>query len=127
MEYSVRGPEAAKRQGVCCTNSPPDLMLQELNPGSSTVLTHAADAEWMVGAIDLCARATRPCGGGVSPLPATGYIPCRSWLLGEIQQSERILLVETQTEGTTFIAGSYLAPASVTWGILKPRQAVAFA
>jgi hypothetical protein len=35
--------------------------------------------------------------------------------------------VETQTEGTPFIAASYHAPPGVNHGIVKPRQAVAFA
>jgi hypothetical protein len=56
-----------------------------------------------------------------------GPRPCRSWLLDGILQSERILLIETQTDGTPFIAVSYHAPPAVSWGIVKPRQAVAFA
>ena len=38
-----------------------------------------------------------------------GLRPCRSWLLGEIWLSERIVLIETRTEGTPFIAVSYQA------------------
>jgi hypothetical protein len=45
----------------------------------------------------------------------------------EIRLSDRILLIETQTEGTPFIAASYHAPPGTSWGIVKPRQAVAFA
>jgi hypothetical protein len=56
-----------------------------------------------------------------------GLPRCRSWLLDKIRLSERILLIETQTEGTPFIAVSYHAPPGVTWGIVKPQQAVAFA
>jgi hypothetical protein len=56
-----------------------------------------------------------------------GLHPCRSWLLGEIKLSERILLIETQIDGTPFVAVSYHAPPGVTYGIVKPRQAVAFA
>ena len=56
-----------------------------------------------------------------------GLLPCRSWLLDEIRLSERILLIETQTEGMPIIAVSYHAPPDVNWGICKPRQAVAFA
>ena len=65
-------------------------------------------------------------GRGVA-IPGHGLHPCRSWLLGEIGFSERVLLIETQMEGTPFIAVSYHAPPGVTWGIVKPRQAVAFA
>jgi endonuclease/exonuclease/phosphatase family metal-dependent hydrolase len=127
---AFRGPETAKRQGGLLRELAPDLMLlQELNPGSSAVLKAAAGADWMVRAIDLRTSAPddslvrRP---GVA-IAGRGLHPCRSWLLGEIQQSERILLIETQTEGTPFIAVSYHAPPGVTSGIVKPQQAVAFA
>jgi hypothetical protein len=51
---AFRGPNAAKRQGKLLHQLAPDLMLlQELNPGSSTVLANAAGADWMVRAIDL--------------------------------------------------------------------------
>jgi hypothetical protein len=51
---AFRGPKAAKLQGGLLRELAPDLMLlQELNPGSSTVLADAAGADWMVRAIDL--------------------------------------------------------------------------
>ena len=51
---AFRGPETAKRQGDLLHNLAPDLMLlQELNPGSSTALKEAAGADWMIRAIDL--------------------------------------------------------------------------
>jgi len=108
----------------------PDLMLlQEVNPGSSAVLADAAGAEWIVQAIDL--RTPEPVDSPVRrrgvAIAGHGLHPCRSWLLGEIRFSERVLLIETQMEGTPFIAVSYHAPPGVTWGIVKPRQAVAFA
>jgi endonuclease/exonuclease/phosphatase family metal-dependent hydrolase len=127
---NFRGPEAAKRQGGLLCELAPDLMLlQEVNPGSSADLAEAAGADWMVKAIDL-----RPPVPDDSPVRWRGVAiaghgpqPCRSWLLDEIGQSERILLIETQTKGTPFIAVSYHAPPGVTWKIVKPRQAVAFA
>ena len=104
------------------------MLLQEVNPGSSAVLADAAGADWMVRAIDL--RTPEPVDSPVRrrgvAIAGHGLHPCRSWLLGEIRLSERILLIETQTEGTPFIAVSYHAPPGVTWGIVKPRQAVAF-
>jgi exonuclease III len=127
---AFRGREAAKRQGGLLRKRAPDLMLlQEVNPGSSEVLAEAAGADWMVRAIDL--RTPVPNDSPVRwrgvAIAGHGLRPCRSWLLGEIPQSERILLIETQTEGTPFIAVSYHAPPGVTYGIVKPRQAVAFA
>jgi hypothetical protein len=97
----------------------PDLMLlQEVNPGSSAVLADAAGAEWMVRAIDL--RTPEPVDSAVRrrgvAIAGHGLHPCRSWLLGEIRFSERVLLIETQMEGRPFIAVSYHAPPGVTWG-----------
>jgi len=128
---AFRGPEAAKRQGGLLRKLAPDLtLLQEVNPGSSAVLADAAGADWMVRAIDM--RLTRspddsPMRRRGVAIAGHGLRPCRSWLLGEIRLSERILFIETQTEGTPFIAVSYHAPPGVTWGIVKPQQAVAFA
>ena len=128
---AFRRPEAAKRQGDLLRQLAPDLMLlQELNPGSSSVLADAAGVDWMVRAIDL--RTPEP-----NDLPVRrrgvaiaghGAPPRRSWLLDGIRLSERVLFIETQTaDGTPFIAVSYHAPPGVTWGIVKPQQAIAFA
>jgi exonuclease III len=125
---AFRGPKAAKRQGALLRELAPDLvLLQELNPGSSAVLTDAADTDWMVRAIDL--RTPKPGDQHVRGVAIAGHgpPPCRSSLLDNIQLSERILAIETQTEGTPLIAVSYHAPPGVSWGIVKPRQAVAFA
>src|SRR5215470_11544170 len=69
----------------------------------------------------------RPRGSATARGSAAQTRPCRWWLLGGLPQSERILLIESQTEGTPFIAVSYHAPPGVTYGIIKPQQAVAFA
>ena len=128
---AFRGPKAAKQQGDLLRKLAPDLMLlQEVNPGSSEVLRAAAGADWMVRAIDM--RLTRspddsPMRRRGVAIAGHGLRPCRSWLPGEVRLSERILFIETQTEGTPFIAVSYHAPPGVTWGIVKPQQAVAFA
>jgi len=109
--------KAAKRQGSLLRELAPDLMLlHELNPGSSAVLADAAGADWMVRAIDL--RTPEADGSPVRrrgvAIAGHGLHPCRSWLLGEIRLSERILLIETKTEGTPFIAVSYHAPPGVS-------------
>lgn len=127
---AFRGLEAAKRQGDLLRKLAPDLMLlQELNPGSSTALKEAAGADWMIRAIDL--RIPEPHDAPVRPhgvaIAGNGSPPGRSWLLEGIRQSERILIIETQTDGTPFIAVSYHASPGVAFGIVKPQQAVAFA
>jgi hypothetical protein len=123
-----RGRKAAKRQGGLLRELAPELMLlQEVNPGSSAVLADAAGADWMVKAIDLRSRGSDISRRHGVAIAGHGLPPCRSWLLGEIELSERILLIETHTEGTPFIAVSYHAPPGVSYGIAKPRQAVAFA
>jgi endonuclease/exonuclease/phosphatase (EEP) superfamily protein YafD len=128
---AFRGPKAAKRQGGLLRELAPDLMLlQELNPGSSAVLADAAGAEWMVRAIDLRTPEPndRPVRRRGVAIAGRGLPPCRSWLLDGIRLPERTLFIETQTmDGTPFTAVSYHAPPGVTWGIVKPRQAVAFA
>jgi Endonuclease/Exonuclease/phosphatase family len=125
-----RGCEAAELQGRLLRELAPDLMLlQEVNPGSSTVLCEAAGADWIVRAIDL--RTPAPDDSPVRrrgvAIAGHGLPPRRSWLLNEIKRPELILLIETQTEGKPFIAASYHAPPGVSWGIVKPQQAVAFA
>ena len=109
------------------------MLLQEVNPGSSEVLRDAAGADWMVRAIDL--RTSEPddspvrrlvgvaiAGRGLPPR-CRWLLPRRWWLSDQIRLPERILLIEIQTEGTPFIAH---APPGVSWGIVKPQQAVAF-
>jgi endonuclease/exonuclease/phosphatase family metal-dependent hydrolase len=127
---AFRGREAAKRQGGLLRQLAPDLMLlQEVNPSSSDYLAETAGADWIVTAID---RRTpepddQPVRGHGVAIAGHGPRPSRSWLLDDIGLLERILLIETQIEGTPFIAASYHAPPGVTYGIVKPRQAVAFA
>jgi endonuclease/exonuclease/phosphatase (EEP) superfamily protein YafD len=127
---AFRGPKAAKRQGDLLRELAPDLMLlQELNPGWSALLADAAGADWMIRAIDL--RTSEPDDSPVRrrgvAIAGHGLPPCRSRLFDGIWLPERILLIETHKEGTPFIAVSYHAPPGVSWGIVKPRQAVAFA
>lgn len=127
---AFRGPKVAKRQGRLLLGLAPDLMLlQELNPGSSAALADAAGVGWMIRAIDLRTpepddTPVRRRGVGIC---GRGLPPPRSWLLGGIRLSERILIIETRMERTRFTAASYHAPPGVNWGIVKPRQAVAFA
>jgi endonuclease/exonuclease/phosphatase family metal-dependent hydrolase len=125
-----RGPEAAKSQGALLHELSADLiLLQEVNPSSSEALRKAARADWMVRAIDL--PTMKPDDSPVRrhgvAIAGYGPPPCRKWLLDGIQQPERIVLTETQTEGTPFVAVSYHAPPGVSFKIVKPQQAVAFA
>jgi hypothetical protein len=127
---AFRGREAAERQGRLLRESAPDLMLlQELNPGSSEVLARAAGADWIVRAIDLRdpEEEDSPVRRRGVAVAGHGLRLCCSWLLDGIRFPERVLLIGTLMEGTPFIAASYHAPPGVTWGIIKPRQAVAFA
>jgi len=131
-----RDRKTAKRQGDLLRSLAPDLMLlQEVNPGSSEVLRDAAGADWIEMAIDLRTPEPkdRPVGGGVAiagrglPLRCRSLLPHCWWSPDQVRQPERILLIETQTEGMPFIAASYHAPPGVDWKIVKPQQAVAFA
>jgi hypothetical protein len=124
-----RAGAAAKQQGDLLRRLGPDLMLlQEVNCGSSEILCHAAGADWMVKAVDLTPKPDdAPVRRRGVAIAGCGPPLRRSWLLNDIRFPEKILLIETQTEGTPFIAVSYHAPPGVTHGIKKPRQAVAFA
>lgn len=53
--------------------------------------------------------------------PASG----RAWLPGAVPLPERILLTEACADGISLTAVSYHAPPGVSWGLVKPRQAVA--
>jgi hypothetical protein len=111
------------------------MLLQEVNPGSSEILRDAADADWMVRAIDLPDPEHSPVRrrgvaiAGRGPPPRRRCLLPRCWWLpDQVRFPEQILLIETQTaEGTPFIAVSYHAPPGVSYGIIKPQQAVAFA
>jgi hypothetical protein len=127
---AFRGTKAAKRQGKLLQQLAPDLiLLQELNPGSSSALVEASGADWIVRSIDLRAPDSNdtPVRRRGVAIAGRGPPPRRSWLLNEIQLPERLLLIETHQNGTPFVAASYHAPPGVNWGIVKPRQAVAFA
>ena len=110
---AFRGGKSAEQQGSLLRERAPDpMLLQELNPGSSEVLARAAGADWIVRAIDLRDREeddSHVRRRGVT-LAGDGLRLCRSWLLNGIHFPGRVLLIETQMEGTPFIAVSYHAP-----------------
>jgi hypothetical protein len=56
-----------------------------------------------------------------------GPAPRRAWVPEDVPLPERILLADTTVDGRDLLAVSYHAPPGVSWGITKPRQAVAFA
>jgi endonuclease/exonuclease/phosphatase family metal-dependent hydrolase len=128
---AFRGAAAAQRQGRLLRELKPDLLLlQEVNPGSAEVLRRAAGASWLIRAVDH--RVPRP---GDRPvrrrgvaIAGSGPAPARSWLLpAAVPLPERILLTEISMDGISLTAVSYHASPGVSWGLVKPRQAVAFA
>jgi hypothetical protein len=108
----------------------PDLiLLQEVNPGSAEVLRQAAGADWLICAANLRARAPedRPVRSRGVAIAGHGQAPSRAWLPADVLLPERILAAETTLDGVGLTVVSYHAPPGVTWGIDKPRQAVALA
>jgi hypothetical protein len=108
----------------------PDLiLLQEVNPGSAEVLRRAAGADWLICAANLRMRAPddRAVRSRGVATAGHGQAPSRAWLPADVLLPERILAAETTVDGIGLTAVSYHAPPGVTWGIAKPRQAVAFA
>ena len=120
----------ARVQGELLRKFRPDLiLLQEVNRGSAEVLRQAAGADWLICAADLRARAAddRPVRSRGVAIAGRGQAPGHAWVPLDVPLPERILLVETTVDGTGLTAVSYHAPPGVNWGIIKPRQAVAFA
>lgn len=120
----------AQRQGELLRELGPDLVfLQEVNPGSADTLRQSAGADWLLPAVRLRATAPgdRPVRRRGVAIAGRGAPPARSWLLEGVQLPERVLLAEISLAGRQVTAISYHAPPGVTWGLVKPRQAVALA
>jgi hypothetical protein len=120
---------AAARQGKLLQKLAPDLMLlQEINRSSIEILAEEAGADWLVPAVDL-----RVAELGESAVLSRGVAIAgrgelgRAWLPIEVAMPERVLAVEACIDGSPVTAVSYHAPPGVTWGLVKPRQAVAAA
>jgi hypothetical protein len=125
-----RGAAGARRQGELLRRLGPDLMLlQEVNLGSAETLRQAAGADWLICAADLRVRAAddRPVRARGVAIAGRGPVPARAWLPRDVPLPERILLAEITLEGLGLTAVTYHAPPGVSWGIAKPRQAVALA
>jgi hypothetical protein len=130
---NFRGRKTAKRQGDLLREIAPDLMLlQEVNPRSSEDPRDAAGADWMVRAIDLRTpdpedspvrwRGVAIAGRGRPPRRKS-LLPDDWWPPDQIEQRA----ARNAAKGTPFIAASYHAPPGVSYKIIKPQQAVAFA
>jgi hypothetical protein len=120
---------AAAQQGKLLQKLAPDLMLlQEINRSSIEILAEEAGADWLVPAVDL-----RVAELGESAALSRGVAIAgrgelgRAWLPIEVAMPERVLAVEACIDGSPVTAVSYHAPPGVTWGLVKPRQAVAAA
>jgi endonuclease/exonuclease/phosphatase family metal-dependent hydrolase len=127
---AYRGAAAAEQQGALLRELATDVvLLQEVNPNSAHVLRQAAGADWLVRAVDLRIALSddRPVRHRGVAVAGRGAPPRSAWLLTDGPFPERTLLAEVTIDGVTFTAGSYHAPPGVTWKLLKPRQAVAFA
>jgi len=125
-----RDADGARRQGELLRKLGPDLiLLQEVNLGSAEVLRQAAGADWLICAADLRARAAddRPVRARGVAIAGRGPVPDRAWLPVDVPLPERTLLAEITVGGLGLTAVSYHAPPGVSWGIDKPRQAVALA
>ena len=127
---AFRGPASAASQGQLLRELGVDLvLLQEVNPGSAEVLRQAAGADWLVRAIDhkVPEPDDRPVRRRGVAIAGSGSPPRRVWLPMDVTLPERILLAEVFADGLSMTAVSYHAPPGVRWGLVKPRQAVAFA
>lgn len=108
----------------------PDLiLLQEVNPSSAAVLSEAAGVDWLIRAVDLRSPEPedRPVRSRGVAIAGRGEPPHHAWLPAAASLPERTLIAEMQLGGLPVTAVSYHAPPGVTWGPIKPRQAVAVA
>jgi hypothetical protein len=125
-----RGVAGARLQGELLRKLSPDLMLlQEVNLGSAETLRQEAGVDWLICAADLRQQAAddRPVRSRGVAIAGRGPAPQRAWIPTDVPMPERILLAQTSVEGLGLTAVSYHAPPGVSWGIIKPRQAVTFA
>ena len=124
------GAPRAQRQGELLRELGPDLIfLQEINPGSAEALRQSAGADWLATAVSLRAPAAddRPVRRRGVAIAGCGAPPARCWLLDSVLLPERVLLAEVSVAGVQVTVISYHAPPGVSWGLVKPRQAVALA
>jgi hypothetical protein len=127
---AFRSSAAALRQGRLLREVGADLvLLQEVNPSSAEVSRRAAGADWLVCAINhrVAEPDDRPVRRRGVAIAGSGPPPRRAWLPAGVLLPERILLTELFADGITLTAVSYHAPPGVSWGLVKPRQAVMFA
>jgi hypothetical protein len=124
------GSERAAREGALLRELCPTLvLLQEVNPASAGILRQAAGAGWMVCADELpdAAPGLVPARCRVTAVAGYGLPDPHPRALLEGLQPWRTLAVATTIGGVEVFAASYHAPPGVSYGIAKPRQAVAFA
>jgi endonuclease/exonuclease/phosphatase (EEP) superfamily protein YafD len=127
---NFRAAGGASSQGVLLRDLGPDLiLLQEVNLGSAEILRQAAGVDWLICAADLRVRSAddRPVRSRGVAIAGRGPAPRRAWVPEDVPLPERILVAETTVDDRDLTAVSYHAPPGVSWGITKPRQAVAFA
>jgi endonuclease/exonuclease/phosphatase family metal-dependent hydrolase len=127
---AFRAAAAARCHGELLRKLRPDLiLLQEVNPGSAEILRLAAGADWLVRGVDLRVPVPgdRPARSRAVAIAGRGKPPTRTWLPAEAPLPERILLAEITVDGTLLTAVSYHAPPGVSWGLIKPRQAIVLA
>ena len=127
---AFRAGVVSEGQGGLLRRLNPDLaLLQEVNPGSADRLRRAAELDWLVLAVDLRLPAAddRPVRRRGVAIAGRGQPPASSWLPTGVLPPERTLLAELHVGGLPVTVISYHAPPGVTWGLVKPRQAVALA
>ena len=126
---NYRGIAGACPQGELLCELKPDLiLLQEVNLGSAETPRQAAGADWLICAAEPRQRAAddRTVRSRGVAIAGRGSAPQRAWIPEDVPLPERILLAKTTVEVPGLTAVSYHAPSGVSWGIIKPRQAVTF-
>lgn len=128
VAYRV-GPSVARQAAFLAELEPHLVLFQELNRRSSEALIEGAGLDWVRCAVDL--RQPQP---GDTPvrrrgvgLAGRGPEPSAVWSLQGVQLPERTLVGTASVGGIPVTVASYHAPPGVSWGLVKPAQAVACA
>ena len=117
------------RVRCCASYSRRWFLLQEVNPASAGILRQAAGADWDGLRYELpgAAPGRAPARCRVTAVAGYGLPDPHHRALLEGLQPWRTLAVAATIGGAEVFAASYHAPPGVSYGIAKPRQAVAVA
>lgn len=117
-------PDASVQGAFLRTNQLEIVAIQEGNANSIAKLCEAAEFDWFYSGVDIARDLPKEHARRLSAVIAgKGSRPKKSFVFENVPFPERTMVCDFGD----WIACSFHAPPGVSWGILKPRQAVAIA